>query len=315
MLAGGLHSQANGESPTTDSMVFTAFPEADSYRRIVRDVDQQARTTIERALPFKVHFDELGPHTLLVAFRGRQPVGLLYLRSEESEWGLTEIAWALSLDLRVLGFQFLRGRSRHIHELQSSGFAKLLVGRDLTQLVEVLAKEGKRDPNLVPAGAEDLARTMLRSGIKALLVTDTVWRDEIAKMQDLSMGFDVFPGAERFHRKVARFDLTSSDDPSKVSANIVRATGKGNSHLGSVVRTEAMVDGNDVVLRWIVDERFRIVRIVPAQSWANDALRLHCAELEGAPLSSPPAGKNPLSPLARRLGEVLANLNTSKGGG
>src|SRR5690606_35046166 len=57
----------------TERVVFEAFPEADAYRGIKREVKQHHRRQIEAKLPFKVHFNELGKHQLIVAFRGRRP--------------------------------------------------------------------------------------------------------------------------------------------------------------------------------------------------------------------------------------------------
>src|SRR5678816_47948 len=56
LLAGQAPAQKESDASNHDAMVFHAFPEATSYRLIVRDVDQAARTAIERELPFKVHF-------------------------------------------------------------------------------------------------------------------------------------------------------------------------------------------------------------------------------------------------------------------
>ena len=42
----------------------------------------------------------------------------IYVRSEESEWGLIEIAWYLTLDLRIHGFKFQRCRNRYRTVLQ-----------------------------------------------------------------------------------------------------------------------------------------------------------------------------------------------------
>lgn len=311
LFGAALPAQAGDDGPPADGIVFHAFPEADSYRRIVRDVDQQARTTIERQLPFKVHFDELGAHTLFVAFRGRQPIGFIYLRSEEAEWGLAEIAWSMTLDLHVLGFQFLRGRGLHQRELESSAFAKQLVGCDRTRLEALLAGKAQADA-LVPQRAAELAATVLRSGAKALLVTDTVWPEEIAKLQDLGRGFDSFPSAERFLRKVVQLDLQVGDAKQTVAANIVRAIGKGNTPLGAVVRSQARIGNGDLLLRWVIDGDLRIMHIVPVRSWASDELRLLCKELEGHRLVDLPAGDNRLLPIARGLGEVLLRLNTTK---
>ena len=305
-------TQSSGETAAADAMVYQAFPAADSYRRIVRGVDQAARTAIEKQLSFKVHFDELGPHTLFVAFRGRKPVGLLYLRHEEAEWGLAEISWALTLDLRVVSFQFKRGRSLQQRELESSGFQGQLVGANLGEIEKLLAGERNTAMGQVPNGAEELARMVLRSGAKALLVTDTVWRDEIAKLQDLGMGFDAFPTAERFHRRVMQFELAADGDKQSVSAHVVHATGKGNSQLGAVVRTESKVGEETMVLRWVIDGSHRILDIVPARSWPNDDLRLACSELEGQLLGSLPDADNPLRTMACGLGEVMLRLNPTR---
>jgi hypothetical protein len=314
LLASTLPAQTGSDEPHGEAMVFQAFPEAGSCRRIVRDVDRKARTAIEHQLPFKVHFDELGPHTLFVAFRGRQPIGLLYLRSEEGEWGLTDIAWALSLDLRVLAFRFQRGRSRHLQDLEASAFASNLVGLDFAGVSGLITAPTDADRARVPPGAEQLATTVLRSCAKALLVIDTVWREEIQKLQDLGMGFDAFPTAEHFHRKVVQLDAPNCDPALAKIANVVRATSKHDLRLGAVVRTESAGSSDRLVLRWIVDADLQVVKIQPSGAWPDEALRIACKELEGHRLALPPAGARGLRPVARQLGEVLLRAETAGGG-
>ena len=48
------------------SMIQTLVPEASGHRSITRIVDNDARETISRALPFTIHYNELGKHTLYV---------------------------------------------------------------------------------------------------------------------------------------------------------------------------------------------------------------------------------------------------------
>ena len=312
LLVGILPAQDEVDSRREEAMVFHAFPEADSFRRIVHDVDQHARTEVERQLPFKLHFNELGPHTLFVAFRGSKPVGLVYVRSEEAEWGLAELAWALTLDQRVQGFQFQRARSHQLRELERSPFAKSLVGRDFVRVLELL-QDDKRDPALVPAGAEALAKTVLRSCAKAVLVTDTVWSDEIARLQDTAMGYDAFPEAERFQRRVGQFDLGIGDTHQSVAVNVIHAFDRTNCRLGSAIRTAAKVNGEPTVLCWVVDRNLRIQRVMPPQSWDNGRLRATCLELGGHLLSSPPLGDNPLAPLAQGLGALVPQLDATRG--
>jgi hypothetical protein len=118
-------------------VVFGAFPEADAYRGIKRSVSQPHRRAIEKKLPFKVHFNELGEHELLVAFRGRRPVGVVYCRTEEADWGLAVIAWHISLDQRIVGFEFLRGRNRNIKDLEQSQIATDLRGCSFAQIAQL----------------------------------------------------------------------------------------------------------------------------------------------------------------------------------
>ena len=92
----------------------------------------------------------------------------------------------------------------------------------------------------------------------------------------------------------------------------MRAIGKGNTPLGAVVRSQARIGDDDLLLRWVIDGDLRIMHIVPVRSWASDELRLACKELEGHRLVDPPAGDNQLLPIARGLGEVLLRLNTTK---
>jgi len=303
-------AQSEQELRDTEAMVFRAFPEADSMRRIIRDVGREARAELEQALPFRVHFDELGPHTLFVASRGRRPVGLFYLRTEEAAWGFTEIGWALDLELRVQGFAFRRGRNQHMRELERSGFAKSLIGRDAARIRELLAPPAGKPPTLegVPAGAEELAQTCLRSAMKALLVTELVWREEVEKVADWAMGFDAFPAAERFRREVVPFDETTAASRSLRAARIMFAYGTGRSDLGGVVKTDVQVGDRQFSLCWVVDSQLRVLRVAPTQSWADDELRSACSTFEGRRLDGPALVGNALQPAATELAAVFRRL-------
>lgn len=146
-------------------IVFRAFPEADAYSGIKRDFTQSQRLAIEQQLPFKVHFNDLGKHDLLVTFRGRRPVGLVYCRSEEAEWGLTELAWHMTLGQRVVGFKFLRGRNRHIKSLELSSLATDLGGAGFPQVAKLLAIHEKKNHTQRDTSLVSIERTTLRWAI------------------------------------------------------------------------------------------------------------------------------------------------------
>lgn len=293
------------DDPALKAMIFRAFPEGLSYSRIVRDVGADARAEVERRLPFKVHFDELGPHTLFVAFRAKRPIGLVYLRSEVAEWGLVDIAWALDLDLRVVRFQFLRGRHRHLEGLANSPFARDLVGRDFAG-VSGLLRDGASVH--VQEGAKELANTVLRSCAKALLVTDTVWREEVEKLQDQAIGFGAFPAAVRLSRLSGKFDLAAGDVQQHVVVKVIDAHGAGTDRLGAVVHTETQLDGRDVELRWVLDPDRTITQLTATHVTESTQWSLAFAGLKGRRLSELPDDGNPLLPLAQGLGALLTEL-------
>jgi len=307
-------AQSDKDLIETEEMVYRAFPEADATRRIERAVERPAREAIERTLPFRVHFDELGLHTLFVAFRGRRPVGLFYVRTEEAEWGFMEIGWALDLDLHVLGFQFRRGRNRHMQELEKSAFRKDLIGRDYGGVRDLLVPPTGEPAPLagVPAGADELARTCLRSAMKALLVTELVWSDEVAKLADRAMGFDAFPAAESLKREVVRCEQRDTAVHPLLAARVMFAYGTGHSQLGCVVRTDVQLGERKAAVRWVVDSQLRVMRVAPMQSWAEDALRAACTDLVGRQLDGEPLPGNAVQPVATDLAAVLQRLAERK---
>ena len=59
-------------------MIYEFYPEATSYKSIVRTVDDQVRQTVGSELPFSIHFNELGKHTLYVPIKDSKPLGVVH---------------------------------------------------------------------------------------------------------------------------------------------------------------------------------------------------------------------------------------------
>jgi len=172
--------------PNTE--IYSLFPEADSYRSIVRLVDQQTRTALSESLPFTLHFNELAEHTVYIAQGGEEPLGIVHLRSEASKWGLVEIAWALDFDLRILDFSFVRcrDRSKEIFEENRDIRAKL-IGADFTSLKKFLSTDGNSlnlDTMPVDPKATDLGAVIIRNALKTIAVTRTAWNDALVDLKD-----------------------------------------------------------------------------------------------------------------------------------
>jgi len=302
--ATALPAQSDRERKQTQRIVFRAFPEADAYRSIERDVDLKARALIEKRLTFKVHFDELGKHKLLVAFRGRRPVGLIYRRTEEADWGLTEIAWHLTLDGRIVGFRYLSGRSRDIKPLERGRLATDLAGADFQDIVKLLARNARQRG---AQNAATLERTTLRSAAKTLAVLDTVWRADTEKLHDQATGFDLYPAAARFTSRHAPVELDKAGVRQNLQVKVLYAYDSTNTFLGCVAWTKGERDAERHQLRWALDRDLRIRSLQPTREHRDVELRKACNQLQGRPLSEP-ADESALAPLARSLGSTLQKL-------
>lgn len=289
-------------------VVFGAFPEADAYRGIKRPVSQPHRRQIEKKLPFKVHFNELGEHELLVAFRGRRPVGVVYCRTEEADWGLAVIAWHISLDQRIVGFQFLRGRNRNIQDLEQSQIATDLRGSSFAQVAQLTTAHDKqnhreRDPSLV-----SIERTTLRSAAKVLAVVSIVWQDQIESLSDQAHGFDLFPTATRFTRRTTTFPLQRAESQQQISSKVLYAYDGDNMFLGCMAWTRGQEGMAEHALRWAIDRNMRVLTVQAPDSPRDTPLRKACTQLKGKSLVAEPAQGLALSPLGKALGTAITEL-------
>lgn len=165
------------------------YPGFNSYRSYVGEVGRGLRPVLEERLPYPLHFNEFGKHTLYVAFRGDQATGMVHARTEKGDWGLDEIIWSFNMDLTVRDFLFQRSRSGWRSELQKPVFKALLKGKDFDQLLQLLTADGsalaRHHPGL-PQDAERLAATVVRSALKTIVVTEYVWSEQLSSTVPLA---------------------------------------------------------------------------------------------------------------------------------
>ncbi len=275
--------------------VFEGFPEANGYRAVIRDVDRNERSLIDANMPFQVHYNEIGKHTLYVAMRDKRPIGIVHVRSEESRWGLVEIVWYLDLDLKVRRFRFQRVRSRRGPILEQSAFAKKLANRDLEALRSLLTKEGELADTArpVPKGADSLALTVTRSSLKTIIVTRAVWNEQIQALVDLELGLDLFPDGHATRRLVIDPEKPSpfaaENKPRHVET--LRAVGvrDGRSRsLGTAVETRVRVGDQKLDLRWSLADDGRLLSVT-CPLWPDQSVGASFKVLEGRVLESDPA--------------------------
>jgi hypothetical protein len=155
------------------------FPDAPSYRSIVREVTEEHRKKIGKELPFNIHRNELGRHTLYAVFgEGRALRGFVHVRSERGRWGLSEFAWSLDGQLKVKGLRFQRTRGSARAFLESEQFISQVRGKSLDQLKTLFVRSDgtiKKDALKVPTQYRGEAETALRSLMKTMIVTRIVW--------------------------------------------------------------------------------------------------------------------------------------------
>lgn len=153
------------------------YPAYTSYKALDGRVDSSVRAVLDAQLP-GVHFSEFGTHTLYVVFKDFEVIGYVHARTEKGDWGLDELIWALSPELRVNEMRYQRSRSAGRVLVDSPEFLDWLSGRDLGQMVALLTPEGtslRERPAFIPEEYEATAVTVVRSAVKTLVITDHVW--------------------------------------------------------------------------------------------------------------------------------------------
>jgi hypothetical protein len=179
----GAHAQAYCALRDPTPLIYELFPGATSYRSHVSTVDEATRDAVRAVLPFTLHARELGQHTLYAVMAGKEQIGLVHVRSEASDWGVVEIAWAINLQGTLQDFRFQRCRGGSCNSRSLVDLRELLRGASLGDVRGLLTTDGAALKQELLVGADEparrLATVVLRSGAKTLAVTDIVWRSEL----------------------------------------------------------------------------------------------------------------------------------------
>ncbi|MCK5898668.1 MAG: hypothetical protein KAG06_06325 [Methylococcales bacterium] len=161
--------------------IYKLFPEAENYRSITHKIDESVQKQVKKNVPFTVHKDELGQHTLYVAFKDKKPLGLIHARSEVGLWGLVEVVWAFDFKMNVVNFMFQRCREPACQLISSPTFRQFLKGKSSDELLTLLKDKTTAYPQAIEnnKAAKELAETVIRSAIKTVQVTKISWAKEL----------------------------------------------------------------------------------------------------------------------------------------
>ena len=109
----------------------------------------------------------------------------MHVRSEKSQWGLVEVAWALNLDLSIHDFNFQRARNPSRRFIETQEFKSQLSGRNFsamkTLMMQPFAEHAQ--PLFTDKDALQLASVVIQSGLKTLLITEQAWKSDLTDVK------------------------------------------------------------------------------------------------------------------------------------
>lgn len=264
------------------------FPNSTSHRSVIRVVGEEQRQAISTLLPPNtLHFSELGQHTLYVVFENRTPLGFLHVRSEESEWGLVEVAWALSTDLKVIDFHLQRCRCSNKRTIEAPEFRNQLIGRNYLQMKELLSADGLglNDKNIsVSKRAKPLAAVVLRCALKTMLVTELAWAEEIEEYAALARAYSSFSEAtnlksidqsalEAHFSGVAKIFPGETPVMALKGSELLAVENSAGEAIGAIFRHPLMAEKASHTVEWHIDPLGVIVAITSTDEWPDDVTK------------------------------------------
>ena len=282
------------------SAIQTLYPEADSHYSIVRIISPETRDYVGENLPFSLHFNELGKHTLYVVTENQRPMGLIHARSEPYSWGLVEIVWSLNTDLSIRDFKFQRCRSKSCKYLETDEFKTQLQGKNQAELKKLLASDGQslREGVLkVPQGAESLALSVVRSALKTSVVTEYAWRDDLIAINPKNAKTTRFINADKVEKldnlyNDIAFDTITLKLQDSATA-VIRDSVKGFQYLDSNGELLGYLISADLDLgdfggryQWAFSADGTVLEVTPESSWPSNEVHRSFEELEGKLLTS-----------------------------
>ncbi len=264
------------------------FPQFTSHRSVIRVVGEEQRQAISDLLPPNtLHFSELGQHTLYVVFEDQTPLGFLHVRSEESEWGLVEVAWALTTDLKVIDFHLQRCRCSTKRMIEAPAFRNQLIGKNYLEMKALLSADGLglNEKNIsVSKRAKPLAAVVLRCALKTMLVTELAWAEEVSKYAALARAQSSFDQALTL-KVVDQADLEASfpsvakNFPGETAVMALKGSelfavqNPAGETIGAVFRHPLMAEEASHTVEWHVDAKGKVIAIHSAKGWPDDTTK------------------------------------------
>ncbi|MFK7814887.1 MAG: hypothetical protein AB8B92_00980 [Gammaproteobacteria bacterium] len=283
------------------SAIHELYPESTSHKSIVKVVDKNTRNIISESLPFTLQFNELGKHTLYVASKDRTPLGLVHARTELTEWGLIEIAWALNLDYSIRDFFIQRCRIPACDKSNLEFLKGTLKGKSYSDVLELLKSNGNAitiDVPSKPTEIPSLTLSILKSALKTISVTKIVWKSDIEKFNHTTLIHKSFPEVENYsvnsvhinklslneiHNSIG-YETTYIHHPSVKTYTVNNAD--SYNLLGYLIEAEWNSGNHYGIFTWIISHDGTVLDVQPKQAWENTDIEDSFTSLIGQNLNA-----------------------------
>jgi len=281
------------------------YPESDSHRSIVRPISQEARQLISNELPFTLHFNEIGQHTVYVAQKEKQPVGFIHARSELSNNGMIEIAWAINLDMSLNGFFFQRCRSPECVGALPQQLSQNLTGKTYSDLLLML---NETSSNLTPGmqlqyGAKsDLVLSVIRSALKTISITRIAWHADIDKIRQQVLIAKHF-GPLSTVKLQSQATLPKPENYSIIQSDTVKTYAVLNNEqiIGYLAAASWKQDKQEGKTHWLFSTKGKVLDVEATKKWPNAEIQTAFQEVIGIDFSL----KNDCSTAVESAGKFL----------
>ncbi len=270
------------------------FPESSNHQSVVRAINSEMREQISQYLPFTLHFNELGKHTLYIAQLNKEDIGYVHVRSELTQWGIVELAWALNPDLTIRNVNFQRCRIPGCEDKYLIDVLDATAGKSYNELLSLINSDGTQLKDNITGKYKDTSPIVLaaiKSALKTISVTSITWKNEISKISQHKLLQQYFPETKQFSfipitissERVSSLDLKLGGSGSMIVRDSIQAfqVKSGNMDKGIIVSASLNDASYHGILNLLFDSNGQVLSINSIPEWPNDEVSQAFKELQG----------------------------------
>ncbi len=299
------------------SAINMLYPNASHHRSITREVERSSRDAVSQRLPFTLLFNELGKHTLYIVMDKKMPLGFIHARSELSDFGLIEIVWALNPDMTIKDSYFQRCRNKQCRDAIFISEIKALINNktfdELNALIDQKSELNNSESNTsFTAKSTGLKQAIIKSALKTIAVTESVWQKDIHRAQREKLIYSQFGPQKALSITAITPQHNTTKKHEKITFNMVHPTSiktykvsTSTEKLGTIVYAKWEQYGHKGAFNWLFSNDGTVLDIQPSQPWPNDEIAREFQQTLGKNISD----KSQCNTATELAGEKLFRLS------